>query len=59
MITSTTKEVDSMFEIVKKLIAKMSGKKEIQLDVVPKSDENELCENENNQGEPVQLPCRE
>jgi len=48
-----------MFEIVKKLIAKMSGKKEIQLDVVPKSDENELCENENNQGEPVQLPCRE
>jgi len=48
-----------MFEQIKKLMEKVSGKKEIQLDAVPKSDENELCENKDNQGTPVQLPCGE
>jgi hypothetical protein len=59
MITSNTKGGGRMFEQIKKIMEKMSGKKEIQLDVVPKSDENELHTNENNQGERVQLPCGE
>ena len=50
-----------MFEKIYKFMEKMKGKKIIvvQENVVPKSDENELCKNENNQGEPIQLPCGE
>jgi len=48
-----------MFEQIKKLMEKISGKKEIQLEVMPKSDEHELHTNENTQGEQVLLPSRE
>jgi hypothetical protein len=42
--------------VLKNFMNALTGKKE----VVPKEvSENELCENENNQGETVQLPCRE
>lgn len=54
MITKYRRRMNSILE-------KILGKKQatIQESVVPKSDENELCENENNQGQPVQLPSGE
>jgi len=48
-------------KIVKDFMKAITGKKEIavQENVTQKSDSNELCENENNQGNTVQLPCGE
>ena len=48
--------------IAKDLMKAISGKKEVvkqSEEIVPKSDENELCENQDNQGETIQLPCGE
>lgn len=48
-----------MFEKIRKLMEKYNGKKPIQLEEVSESDLNEFCENQDNQGEGVQLPCGE
>jgi len=48
-------------QVIKNFFKAFEGKKQLTLQecVVPKSDENEFCQNENNQGKPVQLPCGE
>ena len=48
-----------MFEKIRKLMEKHSGKKQETKLELAKSDLNEFCENKDNQGEGVQLPCGE
>ncbi|MDD4082853.1 MAG: hypothetical protein PHD05_05710 [Sphaerochaetaceae bacterium] len=54
MITKYRRRMNNILE-------KILGKKQATLTekVVPKSEEHELCTNENNQGEGVQLPSGE
>jgi hypothetical protein len=49
-----------MFEKLKKMLANVFGKKQTTMqNFAPKSDDHELCENQDNQGEGIQLPSGE